>query len=124
MLKNSWICFRTSFSCVGSNPSLQIHLFCEIQRKCHQACYSTNGLFSAVLMRNNLHVADHSYLTWNEFNEAAYKHSLPLSSHLLSMPCLEGKPNRQHVFAEIFIKQEFFWKILCLHSFMLPECGL
>jgi hypothetical protein len=50
---------------------------------------STNGLFSAVLMRNNLHVADRSYLPWNE----ACIHSLHLSSHLLSMPSWEDKPN-------------------------------
>ncbi len=42
--------------------SLQIHLFSENQRKCYQKCDFTYGLFSAVLMRQNLHVADPSCL--------------------------------------------------------------
>jgi hypothetical protein len=53
----------------------------------------TNGLFSAVLMRHNLHVADSSYLLWNEL----YKRSRSLASHLLLMHCLKGK---QHFFAK------------------------
>ncbi len=99
MLKNAWIDFRTSFSGVGNNPSLQTHLFCENQRKCHQMsqCDSPDGLFSAVLMRHDLHVADCSYLPWNE----AYKHSLSLSS-LLFMMNWDGIPNELHFFAEIF----------------------
>jgi hypothetical protein len=48
----------------------------------------TNVLFSFVLMKQDLDVADSSYLPWSE----AYKHSLSLSSLLLSMPCWEGKP--------------------------------
>jgi hypothetical protein len=58
---------------------------------CHPT--STDELFSAVLMRQDLHVADSSYLPWNE----AYKHSRTLSSHLLLMPCWEGKPNGRHL---------------------------
>ncbi len=80
VLKNAWICFNTSFFWVGNISLLQIHLFCEYQRKCYLTCNPTNGFSSAVLMRQELHV-DSSYLPWNE----AYKHSLSLSSILLSM---------------------------------------
>ncbi len=64
MLKNAWVCFRKSIFLVENNLSLQ---FCENQRKCHQpeTCYPTYGLFSAVLMRQDLHVADRLYLPWN-----------------------------------------------------------
>ncbi len=68
VLKNAWICFRTSFSWVGNNPSVQIHLFCKNWGKCHWTCDSSYGLFSAVLMRCDLHVADPSYLQCNEAN--------------------------------------------------------
>jgi hypothetical protein len=82
VLINAWISFRTSFSWVGNNPSLQTHLLCENQRKCHHTCNSTEGLFSAVLMRHDLHVADPSYLPWNEAYEL---------SHLFCYWCLAGK---------------------------------
>ncbi len=58
------------------------------------------GLFPAVLMRQDLHVADNSYLPWSE----AYKHCQTLASLLLLMPCWVGKPYGRHFFAEIFIK--------------------
>ena len=53
-------------------------------------------------MRQDLRVADSSYLPWNE----AYEHSLSLSSHLFLVPCYEGKPNERHFFADIFIKDD------------------
>jgi hypothetical protein len=59
-LKNAWICFRTSTSSAGKNPSLQIRCFCENRRKCYMTCYPTDGLSTAVLMRQDLHVADSS----------------------------------------------------------------
>ncbi len=93
-----------------NNPSLQIYLLCEIWRKCYQTCSSTYGLFSAVLMRNDLHVADRSYSPWNEaYNHSLplSSHSLPLTSHLLSMPCWEGKADGQIFFANFFHKQGF-----------------
>ena len=52
-------------------------------------------------MRQDLHVADSSYLPWNE----AYDHSLSLSSHLFLVPCYEGEPNVRHFLADIFIKR-------------------
>ncbi len=64
--------------------------------------------FSAVLMRNNLHVADFSYLPWNE----AYKHSLHLSSHFLLMPSLEGKPNGRHFSPKIFLNKDSVCKFV------------
>jgi hypothetical protein len=73
----------------GNNPSLQIRLFCGNQRKCYHISYPANGLFSAVLIRHDLHVADCSCLRWNE----SFKHSLSLASHLLLMPCCEGRHN-------------------------------
>ena len=84
MLMNAWICFRTSFSFVCNNPSLapQICSFGGNRGKCNQTCDPTDGLFSSVLMRQDLHVADSSYWPWNE----AHEHSLSLSSHLLLMP--------------------------------------
>ncbi len=98
--KNAGIYFRTSSSCVVNNPSLQIRSFCDNGRKCYRTCDPTNGLSAAVLIRQDLHVADGSYFSCDE----AYKHSVTLSSHLLSMPCWEGKPNGRQFFAEIFIK--------------------
>ena len=83
MRKNAWICFRTSFSFVCNDPSLQICSFGGNRGKCNQQCYPTDGLFCSVLMKQDLLVADCSYLSWNEANE----HSLSLSSHLLLMPC-------------------------------------
>jgi hypothetical protein len=57
-------------------------------------------LFSFVLMRQDLRVADSSYLPLNE----AYEHTLSLSSHLLLMPLWEGEPIEQHLFAKQFIE--------------------
>ena len=105
---------------VGNNPSLQIQSFSENRGKCNRTCEPTNGFFSSALMRQDLHVADSSYLPWNE----AYAHSLSLSSLLLSMPCWEGKPNGRHFFAEIFIKSWFCSKKLCLLRCMLSACRL
>jgi hypothetical protein len=73
----------------NDNPSLQIHSLGENLRKSYLTFDATNGLFSAVLMRQDQHVAVYSYLPWNE----AYKHSSTLSSLLLLMPCWDGKPN-------------------------------
>ena len=88
VLKNAWICFRTSSSSLGNNPSLQNHSFCENRGKCNQTCEPTSRVFSSALMRQDLLVADSILLPWNE----AYNHSLSLSSLLLSMPCWEGNP--------------------------------
>ena len=106
MQMNAWICFRTSFSFEGDNPSLQICSFGGNQGKCNRTCDPTDWLFSSVLMRQDLRVADSSYLPWNE----AYEHSLSLSSHLFLVPCYEGKPNERHFFADIFIKRVFCLK--------------
>ncbi len=83
MWKNVWICFRTSFSCVCNNPPLQIRSFGGNWGKCNQQCNPTYGHFCSALMRQDLHVADCSYLSWNE----ACEHCVSLSSHLLLMPC-------------------------------------
>ena len=101
MLMNAWICFRTSILVEGNNPPLQIRSFGGNQGKCNQTRDSTEPLFSSVSMRQDLHVADSSYLPWNE----AYDHSLSLSSHLFLVPCYEGEPNERHFFADIFIKR-------------------
>jgi hypothetical protein len=37
MLKNDWLCFRTSSSFVGNNLSLQIHSSSKDRGKCKQA---------------------------------------------------------------------------------------
>ncbi len=103
MLKSAcqWICFRTSFSWVRINPSLQIHLFCENWRKCFQTWNLTYGLFSSVLIRHDLHVADS--LPWNK----ACKHSLSLSSLLVSMPCWECKYILVHTILSFLIQPEW-----------------
>ncbi len=88
----------------GNNLSLHIHSFGENQGKCNQTCEPTNGVFSSVPTRQDLHIADRSYLPWIE----AYGHSLSLSYLLLMMPCLEGKPDERHFFAEFFINRWFF----------------
>ena len=102
VLKNACICLRTSFSWVGNNPSLQIHSIChgENRAMCRWTCDPTDEVFSSVLMRQDLHVSDRSYLPWYE----AYERSLALSSHLLSTPCGEGEPKQRQFLAEMFIK--------------------
>ena len=120
MQMNAWICFRTSFSFEDNNPLLQICSFGGNQGKCNRTCNPTNRLFSSVLMRQDLHVADSSYLPWNE----AYEHSLSLSSHLFLVPCYEDKPNERHFFADIFIKRWFCSKKSCRICCMLSEYGL
>ena len=115
VLKNAWICLITSFSFVGNNPSLQIRSISENRGKCNRTCDPTDRLFSSVPMRQDLNVADSSYLPWYEANE----HSLSLSSLLLSMPCWEGEPNARQFFAEIFIKRRFCFKKLCLLCWIL-----
>jgi hypothetical protein len=117
VLKNDWICFRTSSPLLGNNPSLQSHSFCENWGKCNQICGQTNEAFPSSKTYN---VADSSCLPGNE----AYKHSLSLSSLLLSMPCWEGTPNGRHFFAEKFIKRWFCSKTLCLFCCMLSACRL
>ena len=62
VLKNAWICLITSFSFVGNNPSLQIRSFRENRGKCNRTCDPTDRLFSFVPMRQDLNVADSSYL--------------------------------------------------------------
>ena len=88
MQMNAWICFRTSVlvRVKGNNPPLQIRSFGGNRGKCNRTRDSTEPFFSSVLMRQDLRVADSSYLPWNE----AYEHSLSLSSHLFLVPCYEG----------------------------------
>jgi hypothetical protein len=118
VLKNVWIRFRTWFSWVGNNPSLQIHLFCANRGKYHRIWDSTYGLFSAVLMRNDVHVADCSYLPWNE----AYKHSLPLPSHLLSMLAGKASPMGNSFSPKFSLNKDYVRKCCvyivscCLHE--------
>ena len=120
MLMNVWICFRTSISFEGNNPPLQIRSFGGNRGKCNRTRDSTEPLFSAVLMRQELLVADSSYLPWNE----AYEHSLSLSSHLFLVLCYEDEPNERHFFAEIFIKRWFCSKKSCRICCMLAKYGL
>ena len=115
VLKNGFICLRASFSWVGNNPSLRIHSICENRAKCYWMCDPTDEVFSSVLMRQDLHVADSSYLPYYE----AYERSLALSSHLLLTPCGEGEPKQQHFLAVMFIKRRFWSKQMCRHCCML-----
>ena len=100
MLMNAWICFRTSILVEGNNPPLQIRSFGGNRGKCNRTRDDTEPLFSSVSMRQDLHVADSSYLPWNE----AYDHSLSLSSHLFLVPCYEGKPKEKQFIADISLK--------------------
>ncbi len=119
-LKNAWICFRTSFSCVGNNLSLQIRSFCENRslRKCYRTRDPTHGLSSAILLRQDLHFAESSNLPCNE----AYKYLLTLSSHLLSMPSWEGKPNGRQLLPRFSLNNDFVRNFCvylvswCLHA--------
>ncbi len=115
VLKNAWICLRASFSSVGNNPSLRIHSIRENRAKCYWTCDPTDEVFSSVLMRQDLLVADSSYLPWYE----AYERSLALSSHLLLTPCGEGEPKQQQFLAEMFIKRRFWSKKMCRYCCML-----
>ena len=117
VLKNACICFRTSFSWVGNNPSpsLEIHSFCENRVKCYWTCDPNDNVFSSVLTRQDLLVEDSSYQRWYKTCER----SLSLWSYLLLMPCWEGEPKQQQFLAEMFIKRRFWSKKMCLHCCML-----
>ena len=67
-------------------PPSSDSLFGGNRGKCNWTRDSTEPFFSSVLMRQDLSVADSSYLPWNE----AYEHSLSPSSHLFLVPCYEG----------------------------------
>ena len=101
MQMSAWICFRTSILVEGNNPPPQILSFDGNRGKCNRTRNATEPLFSSVLMRQDLRVADSSYLPWNE----AYEHTLSLTSHLFLVPCYEGEPKERHFFAEMFIKR-------------------
>ena len=113
--RNACICFITSFSWVGNNPSLQIHSFCENLAKCYWTCDPNDKVFSSVLTRQDLLVADNSFQRWYEACES----SQSLWSYLLLMPCWEGEPKQQQFFAEMFIKRWFCSKKMCLHCCMM-----
>jgi hypothetical protein len=100
VLKNSWLCFRTSSSFVGNNPSLQNHSFSENRGKCKKTGNPSIGDFSTILTSDILILADSLYLPSGE----AYRQHLSLSCYRFSTPCYECKPNARHFFDEIFIK--------------------
>ena len=114
MLKNDCLCFRTSSSFVGNNPSLQIQSFTEDRRKCNQTGNPSISDFSTILTSDILILADCSHLPSDE----AYRQCLSLPSNHLSMPCYECKPNARHFFDEIFIKAWFCWGRTCLFCHM------
>ena len=120
VLRNIFIAHFQGISFEGNNPPLQISSFGGNRGKCNRTRDSTEPLFSPVLMRQDLHVADSSYLPWNE----AYEHSLFLSSHLFLVLCYEGKPKERHLFADMFIKRLFCSKKSCRICCMLSEYGL
>ncbi len=121
VLKNAWICSRTSFSWVHHSlekrtiPHCRFTFFVKIRGS---ATKCSDGLFPAVLMRHYLHFADRSYLPWDQ----ASKHSLSLSSLLLSMPCWAGMPYELHIFTEVLLNKDSVWKCYvyfvscCLHA--------
>ena len=117
VLVSDWICFRTSSSTLGNNPSLQNHSFGGNRGKCNQACEQTSAIFSFVLMRHNLLVADCSYLSQIE----ASGHFLFFSYLLYLMPCWECKPNGRHFLLKYFIKALSCVKNLCLSCCMLSQ---
>ncbi len=102
VLKNACICFRTSFSWVGNNPSLQIHSYCENRAKCEWTCDPNDEVFSSVLTKQDLLVADSSYQLWYE----AYELSLSLWSHLLLMPCWEASPTSNNFLQKCLLKDD------------------
>ncbi len=63
MLASYCICYRTSSSSQGKNPSLKNRSLGWNWGKHNHTCEQTNGVFSTVLMRNKLLVADCSYLS-------------------------------------------------------------
>jgi hypothetical protein len=84
MLKNAWLCFRTSSSFEGSNPSLQTHSFSEVQGKCNKTGNPSISDFSAILTLSHILIlVDNSYLLSHE----AYRQRLSLPT-----PCYECKP--------------------------------
>ena len=78
VMNNAWICFTTSSSSLGNNPSQQNHWIRENRGECSQTCEPTSRVFSSILTRQDLLVADSIFLQCYE----AYDHSLSLSSLL------------------------------------------
>ncbi len=62
MLKNAWLCFRTSSSFEGNNPSLKIHSFKDDRGKHNKTVKSSISDFSTMLASHILILADNSYL--------------------------------------------------------------
>ncbi len=60
MLKNAWLCFRTSSSFEGNNPSLQTHSFSEDWGKCNRTGNPSISNFSTILTSHILILADSS----------------------------------------------------------------
>ncbi len=114
MLKNSWLCFRTSSSFVGKNPSLQIHSFSKDRGKCNKTSNPSISDFSTIPTSDILILADLSYLPSDE----AYRQRLSLPCYLLSTPCYECNLNTRHFFNKIFIKAWFCWVEMCLFCHM------
>jgi hypothetical protein len=61
MLKNACLCFRTSSSFVGNNPSLQIHSLSEDRGKCNKTSNPAISDFPTILTSDILILADLSY---------------------------------------------------------------
>ncbi len=101
MLMNSWLCFRTSSSFVGNNPSLQIQSFSEDRGKCNKTGNPSISDFSTILTSHILILADSSYLPSGE----AYQQRLSLSYYRSSTPCYECKPN-----LGVILSTNFSWK--------------
>jgi hypothetical protein len=100
LVKNAWLCFGTSSSFVGNNPSLQIHSFSEDQGKCNKIGNPSISDFFTILTSHILILADSSHLPSDE----AYRQRLSPPGYRLSTPRYECKPKARHFFDKIFIK--------------------
>ncbi len=120
MVKNTWLCFRTSSSFVGNNPSLQIHSFSEDRGKCNRIGNPSISYCSTILTSQILILADSSYLPSDE----AYRQRLSLPCYRLSTPRYVCRPNARIFFDKIFIKAWFCWRKMCLFCHITSIGGL
>ncbi len=118
---NAWIGFRTSFSWVGNNLSLQIHSLCENLRK-SASCATRRAIlpldFSLLSWWNTIYLLQF-VLIYHEMKpiNTLYR------SHLFCNQCLAGNglPNGRHFFTKKFYQTRILFENI-ESTFFLAAC--
>jgi hypothetical protein len=103
MLKNVWLCFRTSSPFVGNNPSLQTHSFSEDLGKCNKTGNPSISNFSTILTSHILILAGNSH---HLPSDEAYRQRLSLPCYRLLTPCYKCKPNERRFSTKFSLKRD------------------